>query len=269
MENPDLFEVYGVEKPEEEPQQEAAAETAEETAEEKPKQSPEDNARFAAARRRAEAEFNKKLAAAEKAAADAAIKKAGNVNPYTKQPIQSMEDLEAYQAEHQKRVKEKFLKDSAMSEAEYNEMVNSLPEVKSAQKAKAEAEQIQNESKQAQMRQWVEQEIREVARINPDIQNADDLRNDEQYPQMLELLGRGYGIADAYKLTHFEELSAGKGRQEAINRQGKAHMSRTQARGEGSLTVPASVMRNYRALNPKATDKQIAEHYNRMMQAQE
>ena len=109
-------------------------------------QSAEENARYAAARRKAEQERD---AAIERARADAqaeakrvideAFQGSGLVNPYTKQPIQSKADFDAYKQafEEDQRAKLRRLKSEAEDVKEER-----VKELASLQKEEAEASSI-------------------------------------------------------------------------------------------------------------------------------
>lgn len=238
------------------------------------KQTPEQNAAFAAARRKAEAERD---AAVEKARTDAqeearrtideAFRNSGLVNPYTKQPITSKAEYDEYRQRFDAERKARVLKKSGMSDEEFNEFVNGLPEVKQAKEAQAAAERAQQEANEAQARVKVDEQLKEIGKLNPNIRELKDLAAMEIYPKFYELVKKGNTLVDAYRLANFEALTssaAAATRQAALNNlQGKQHMGQTKERGAGAVSVPAEVKEMYRALNPGATDAEIQAHYNR------
>lgn len=231
----------------------------------KPHQSKKENAKYAAARRKAEQErdaaVQKAREEAERKAAqdmDAVIADMGLENPYTNQPIRTKAEYDAYKATHAEREHAQRLRDMDMTEDQYQEYVDELPEVK-------EAKRITEETRQAQMKARVEQEIREVSKLNPAIQSAEDLARDEKYDEILERIKEtGVSIVDAYRLAHYDDLTSRRGRQQAINSAGKSHMTSTKSRGEGGLSVPSEELDWYRQLNPGASEEQIARHYNKV-----
>ena len=84
---------------------------------------------------------------------------------------------------------------------------------------------------------------------------------------MLQMIQNNYRLVDAYKLAHIDDLTSRKGRQQAINRQGKAHMTSTQSRGgEGPLNVPADELDMFHKLCPGLSDDRIANFYNKQIQ---
>ncbi len=285
--------------PAEEETQDTSAEDAQETAEdgeehsETGKQTPEKypqgagrirnaaepqtaahNAQFAAARRKAEAERD---AAVEKARTDAqeearrtideAFKNSGLVNPYTKKPITSKAEYDEYRQRFDAERKARVLKKSGMSDEEFDAFVNDLPEVKQAKEAQQAAERARQEANEAQARVKVDEQLKEIGRLNPNIRELKDLAAMETYPKFYELVKKGNTLVDAYRLANFEALTssaAAATRQAAINNlQGKQHMGQTKERGAGAMSVPAEVKEMYRALNPGATDAEIQAHYNR------
>ena len=265
------------ETPEDVHEPETEAENGSDTeteAEGKAKQSRGKNAKYAAARREAEAERDKIIAERDQAIADAVAKAKAEArdellaeikldDPYKKQPITNDAELKEYQAKHAEKQHEKLLRTTGQTEEQYQAMVENLPEVQEAKRKAAEAERVLEERKQADMKAWVERELAEVGKYNPAIRTAEDLAKDDQYQAILSYVDKGLSISDAYKMAHFDDLSTRKGRQQAINQAGKAHMTSTKSRGEGPMEVPSDEFDWYRTLNPKATKEQIAKHYQR------
>lgn len=238
------------------------------------RQTPEQNAAFAAARRKAEAERD---AAVEKARTDAqeearrtideAFRNSGLVNPYTKQPITSKAEYDAYRQRYDAERKASLLKKSGMSDAEFSAFIDGLPEVQQAKAAQRAAEQARRAAMETQAKLRTEEELKEIGKLDPNIRELKDLTAMETYPRFLELVRRGNTLLDAYRLANLDALTSGAAaatRQAAINAvQSKRHMGQTKERGTGALRVPEDVRAMYRALNPGATDAEIQAHYNR------
>ena len=238
------------------------------------RQTPEQNAAFAAARRKAEAERD---AAVEKARTDAreearrtideAFRNSGLVNPYTKQPITSKAEYDEYRQRYDAERKASLLKKSGMSDAEFSAFIDGLPEVQQAKAAQRAAEQARRAAMETQAKLRTEEELKEIGKLNPNIRELKDLTAMETYPRFLELVRRGNTLLDAYRLANLDALASGAAaatRQAAINAvQSKRHMDRTKERGTGAMRVPEDVKAMYRALNPGATDAEIQAHYNR------
>lgn len=249
-------------------------EPAEGGKERRERQTPEQNAAFAAARRKAEAERD---AAVEKARTDAqeearrtideAFRNSGLVNPYTKQPITSKAEYDAYRQRYDAERKASLLKKSGMSDAEFSAFIDGLPEVQQAKAAQRAAEQARRAAMETQAKLRTEEELKEIGKLDPNIRELKDLTAMETYPRFLELVRRGNTLLDAYRLANLDALTSGAAaatRQAAINAvQSKQHMGQTKERGTGALRVPEDVRAMYRALNPGATDAEIQAHYNR------
>ena len=108
----------------------------------------------------------------------------------------------------------------------------------------------------------VDEQLKEIGKLNPNIRELKDLAAMETYPKFYELVKKGNTLVDAYRLANFEALTSSAAA--ALNNlQGKQHMGQTKERGAGAVSVPAEVKEMYRALNPGATDAEIQAHYNR------
>jgi len=235
-------------------------------------QNAEQNAKFAAARRKAEAERD---AAVEKAKAEAqaeaarvineAFKNSGLVNPYTKQPITSKEEYDAYRQRYEAERKKAMMRKSGMSDADFDAFVQNLPEVREAREAKEQAEQAKREAQQAAAKVKVDEQLKEIGALDPSIRSMEDLAKMPTYAKFYELVKKGNTLTDAFKLANYDALTKGAAagaRQAALNAaQGKQHMGQTQTRGAGAVSVPAEVMEQYRAFNPDATEAEIRAHY--------
>lgn len=238
------------------------------------KQTPEQNAKFAAARRKAEAERDAAIAKARQDAQaeaqrtiDEAFRTSGLTNPYTKKPITSKAEYDEYRARLEADRKARLLKKSGMSDEEFQQFVQGLPEVKQAKEAQAAAETAARQAREQQAKLKVEEQLKEISALDPTIQELKDLAKMETYPKFYELVKRGNTLTDAFKLANYEALTgraAAASRQAAINSaQGKQHLSSTTQRGAGAVSVPADVKAEYLAFNPDATDAEIQQHYNR------
>lgn len=140
---------------------EAGAESAEQPA-------PEDtqdaytNAQFAAARRRAEAEFQERLQREK----DNLIREtyAGQVNPYTGKPITNEADLNEYKRQAQ----EEQLKQAGLDPKVLHEIVENNPAVKQARELTARLQQQEGEIA-------LSREMQEIAKLDPAVKSVADL----------------------------------------------------------------------------------------------
>lgn len=237
-------------------------------------QTPEERAKYAAARRKAEAERDAAVQEAERKAMekarafmDNAFAGAGLVNPYTKQPIKTMAEYEAFEKQRQQAQQQSFMKANNMSEEQYKQFVQSLPEVQEANQVKAQAEEQTRAAKEQQAKARLEEEVKTIGKLDPAIKDLDSLIKDPSYPEVYKLVQKGYALSDAYKVVNFDRIgqrSAAAATQQAMNSAaGKAHLTPTGARGAGAPSVPADVMKMYKAFMPNASEDEIRKHYAR------
>ncbi len=227
------------------------------------KQSAEENAKYAAARRKAEQERDAAIAQARAEAQrsiDDSIRALNIENPYTGRTIQSKAEYDAYLRQQAAEKRTQVAESAGMSEQEFDSFISNLPQVQDYRRA-AEA------ARQQQQRMVLEEQIQEIAKLDPSISTVQDLMERPEYKQVYNLVRKGNSIVDAFKLVYFDKLTASAGnagRQAALNAAGsKEHLQPTTARGAGSLTVPADVKAMYKSMMPDATDAEIQEHYNK------
>lgn len=257
----------------EEVQEPAAPAADEETQEEAPKKTEQD-AKFAAARRKAERDAE--IAKIRQEAQEEANQKfeqffanSGLVNPYTRQPIRSKAEYDAYRVQYEAEQKASLLKKSGMSDAEFQAFVSGLPEVRQAREAQAKAEAAERDVRAEQAKLKVAEQLKEIQAIDPNIKELKDLAKLDTYSQLYDMVKRGYSIADAYRLSNFDALTqkaAEASRQAAMNAaKSKEHLNPTVQRGAGAVTVPEDVKAEYLAFNPGATEAEIQKHYQKYM----
>ena len=235
-------------------------------------QSPAERAKYAAARRKAEAERDAAVQEAERKAMekarafmDSAFAGAGLINPYTKQPIRTMAEYEAFDRQRQSEQQKAFMRANNMTEQQYQTFVENLPEVKAARDMKAQAEAAERQARESQARANLEAEVREIGKLDPAVKDLESLTKDPSYPEVYKLVQRGYSLANAWKVVNFDRLqqrgTAAAARQVMNGVAGKSHLTRTGARGEGAASVPADVMKIYKSFMPNASEAEIRQHY--------
>lgn len=238
----------------------------------------EKDARFAAARRRAEADRDAAIAKARanveaqaQKSIDQFFRDSGLVNPFTHAPITTRDEYTAYRQQYMEQQKQNMLQRTGMSQEEYKAFVDNLPEVRAAREAKAAADQAAMEAREQQARSKVEAQLKEIQGMDPAIKTLQDLSKMETYPKLYDMVKRGYSIVDAYKLANYDTLTnraAEASRKAAVTAvQSKQHLTTTKSRGDGAVSVPDSVLEEYRVLNPGASREEIQKHYQRYMQS--
>ena len=230
------------------------------------------------ARRRAEADRDAAIAKARadveaqaQKSIDQFFRNSGLVNPFTKAPITTRDEYTAYRQQYMEQQKQNMLQRTGMSQEEYKAFVDNLPEVRAAREAKAAADQAAMEAREQQARSKVEAQLKEIQGMDPSIKTLQDLSKMETYPKLYDMVKRGYSIVDAYKLANYDALTnraAEASRKAAVTAvQSKQHLTTTKSRGDGAVSVPESVLEEYRVLNPGASREEIQKHYQRYMQS--
>lgn len=222
-------------------------------------QSAEDNARFAAARRRAEAQFNQRIAAERQAAKDEVIRQMyeGQLDPYTNKPITSEADLQAYQQAYHRDQMQQAGIDPAM----LDQMIANNPTVK-------QAEEVLNRVQMEEGERQMNAAIQEISRLDPSITDVAALANHPNAPVFNEYVNRGYSLVDAFRLANFDQLTgkrAAAAKQQAMNNvNGKSHLTNTTGDAGGDdVVVDDTTMQWYRAAFPKWTKQQIIADYKK------
>lgn len=233
----------------------------------------EEQRRENAARRRREEQQAAVNAAvkAEREKTDAQIKDMlaglGLKDPVSGKPISTMEELGEYQRQMSLKKLEADLAAGKLSKEGLDAAISNHPVVREAQQARQAQLEAQKQEQQQKFQEKVQAEIAEIQKMNPAIGSVEDLLNLPNAKEFYAAVQRVGNLADAYKLVHFNQLvnqQAEQVRQQAqVNARGKEHLTPTQSRGEGSVSVPADVMANYRRIMPNATEAQILAHYQK------
>lgn len=251
--------------------QEGPAEDAQEAGENEPEvaepakaQGKEKNARYAAARRKAEAERD---AAVQKARdeADGLLKDvlaaSGLTDPFTGKAVTTREEFEQYRKSQANEKRRSIQRKAGMSDAEFDGFIESLPEVQAAKQAQAAAEKAAQETRQAQAQARIDEEIAEIGKLNPEIKALADLTKRPEYGEIYSKVQRGYTLLDAYKLANLDALTSRAreaGKQQARNAaDGKTHMGKTKSRGAGDVELTQEELAQFRIFNPAATEDEV------------
>lgn len=236
-----------------------------------PQQTAEENAQFAAIRRRERDNARRELEAERRKDAEmlnalnqqAAALCNGAVNPNTGAPITNVyEYFEALQA--QRRMdQERELQQKGVDPRLIDQRVASHPAVLQAQHYAQQIKEMEQEKE-------IINAIEEIGKLDPNVKTAEDLYNAPYRQEIIEYSRQhNVSLLDAYKLTQFDSLLASRddsSRQKAINQmKGKSHLpSQTQsiATENDDIEVPASIMASQKA--DGKTEKEIRESYRRI-----
>ncbi len=229
-----------------------------ETTEEQPEL--DRNAIYADARRRAEAEAKRKQAAVD---AEYAERFKDYKNPITGQPIKSAKDyFDALTAQEQLQTK-KTLADNGIDPNLIEKAVNNSPAVKAANLVIAE-------QRVEKVKSYIEEQVREVGKIDPDIRSAQDIEKSDRYPEILNYVNNNrLSIVDAYKLVYSDKLNEKKteaAKQQAINNaKSQSHLKATESgagSGDNLVNIPEKQLAQWREFFPDKSDKELRELFN-------
>lgn len=221
-------------------------------------QSAEDNARYAAIRRRAEEDARRKYESElGQMNQQIAAMCRGITHPVTGQPITNVRDYVEALAIQQRQASEQELQEKGVDPSVINRMIETNPVVMQAQ-------QVLESAKMAQANSALQNDLAELSKIDPSIKSLDDLAALPTFPQMLDFIARyeGTSIIDAYKVFNYGN-STQTARQQAINQmRGKDHLSTQTGIAQSDdefVEVPAEIMARYKAEGK--TEKQIRSLY--------
>lgn len=235
-------------------------------------QGADDNARFAAARRKAEAEKNaeiERVRAEAQAEINAVYRGLGMMNPYTGKLIETKDDYEAYLDAQGAEQRRQTIEQYGMSDSEYDTFISNHPEVRKARAMIAEMEAERERQRQAEAEKAFQAQVAEIGKLDESIKSIEDLQSMDNYSDFYALVQKGYSLVDAYKLANFEKMTqktVTAEKQKAVNlANSKSHLNATKMSGAGVVAVPDSVKAQYRALNPGITDSEIQSHYEKFV----
>ena len=241
-----------------EAESEETGETEESRNAEPPEQSAEENARYAAIRRRAEEDARRKYESElGQMNQQIAAMCRGITHPVTGQPITNVRDYVEALAIQQRQASEQELQDKGVDPSVINRMIETNPVVMQAQ-------QVLESAKVAQANSALQNDLAELSKIDPSIKSIEDLAALPTFPQMLEFIAKyeGTSIIDAYKVYNYGN-STQTARQQAINQmRGKDHLSTQTGIAQSDdefVEVPAEIMARYKAEGK--TEKQIRSLY--------
>jgi len=261
----------GAEGPADGPEGQGGADGAEEDNDDaedaKKQQSREERRAHAAARRRAE----------QQAAVDAALKEqgekmaaewkaffesAGLKNTITGEPITTKEEFDTWSKSFKQQKLESDLKAGKLTQESLNEAISENPVVKQAAEIVAAHEREQAAAEQEKMQRAIDEQIRKIHALEPDVNSVEDLLKLPESEAFYENVKRGMSFYDAYLIStreRREKALVEAARTQALTGQrGKDHLAgAAAARGAGGKIVTSEELARFRVFNPTATDEEI------------
>ena len=257
----DVEESEAVEPTEEETTEAESEETGEiDGAAEPQEQSAEDNARFAAIRRRAEEDARRKYESKEMARNQAIMALCeGATHPVTGQPVSNIDEYIDALRTQQRMAQEQELRDKGVDPSIIDRAVANNPIVRQSQQV---IEQYQMMNAQYAL----QNDLAELMKLDPSIKSAKDLNDLPELPEILERVQkRDESLVEAYKIVTYGKTNDAA-RQQAINQmRGKSHLA-SQPTGVATendeVEVPPEIMKSWKAEGK--TEKQIRETYKKV-----
>ena len=215
------------------------------------------NAQFAAARRRAEAEFKAEL---ERRDAEYARRFKDVVNPITGLPIKSEKDyFEALDAQETLRLNEQ-VQSAGIDPSVIEQMIARSPMV-------AQANMILETQRRNEADRLIAEGIAEISKIDPDIKSLQDIPQ-EQMPRIIERVKAGLSLSDAYKIENMDKLigkSNDAATQRAINNaKNKNHLNTHSgiSDNENLQEIPSEALEAWKMAYPELSYKELRKKYN-------
>lgn len=215
------------------------------------------NAQFAAARRRAEAEFKAEL---ERRDAEYARRFGNIVNPITGLPIKSEKDyFEALDAQETLRLNEQ-VQSAGIDPSVIEQMIARSPMV-------AQANMILETQRRNEADRLIAEGVAEISKIDPDIKSLQDIPQ-EQMPRIIERVKAGLSLSDAYKIENMDKLigkSNDAATQRAINNaKNKNHLNTHSgiSDNENLQEIPSEALEAWKMAYPELSYKELRKKYN-------
>lgn len=253
-------EVEATAEPQEETETESE-ETVEQNGDDEPhEQTAEENARYAAIRRRAEEDarrrYDNQLNGLNQ---QVAAMCQGVTHPTTGQPITNVHDYLDALAIQQRQANEQELQEKGVDPQIIERMIASNPVVMQAQ-------QVIEQNKMMNADAQLQRDFAEITKYDSSIKSMQDLANLPNFPEILARVERGASLVDAYKMVNFDNFmqhTNEAARQQAINQmRGKDHLatqSQNVATEDDMVDVPKDIMARWK--EDGKTEKQIRELY--------
>ena len=235
-------------------------------------QSAEDNAKFAAARRKAEKERDDAIAKMKEdhiKEMDEMFRGFNIQNPYTGKMVESRADFEAYINQHAEEQRKEIQEETGISDADIDKLVESHPKYQKAMLAEREAAQAKEAADKARLDSFLDDAVKEIGKLDPDIKSKEDLFGHSSFKDVDALVRRGYSLPDAYEKVNREAIRARERsaweQQIRNSMNGRSHLDSNAPHGDGGIQVPADIMNEIRMLNPNMSDAEITKWYAKDM----
>lgn len=231
---------------------------------EKKEQTKEERARHAQERRRAEtAEAVRIAREEERRKADAeliqTLRDAGLMEGTDGESVKTREDVERYLQTRQRRELDEKLENGTATAADFERLLD--------QKAAAERRRAQEEQERQNFLTSIEGEMEEVRKLRPDVKTIADFGKLDKAREFYDLVMQGESYLGAIKKLYGEpqQRQQEMQRQQIVNEiNGMSHLKGAgKTQGTAEVSLSPEELAAYRLLNPRASDKDIRDHYQK------
>lgn len=196
--------------------------------------------------------------------------RAGMKNTFTGEPITNFQQFQEWNRKFEETRLQRELQTGKLTAEGLQQAIGQHPAIQQAQQLIQQEQTRQQEQQRAAEKARIENELAEIAKIDPTIHGVADILKMPTASQFREFVGKGYGFLDAFRLSNMDSIANAKveaAKQEAMNNaRGKDHLRATgNARGTGAASVPPQQMAIFRQMNPKASDADIQKFYNQYL----
>lgn len=229
-------------------------------------QQPDENALYADARRRAEAEANAKYTRQQAEMDNRVASMFGNYrHPVTGQPIRTMNEyLDAIEIQERNKINQQ-MQEAGVDPSIIDRAVANSPLMRQAQVALDHASNLNAQ-------RALDADFAEIMRLDPSLNSVADIQALPNFPDMVAYCARtGASVVDAYKVMNFDRImqaKTGAATQAAINSaKSKGHMAQVGGivNDDGTMDIPAAELQKWKEWYPEKSNKELRSLYNKAM----
>lgn len=220
------------------------------------------NAAFAAARRRAEQHYNQEIANRD---AEYARRFGHLKNPETGQPIRNERDYFAALDAQERLNTQEQLRSQGVDPSVLERIIQNNPTIR-------QAEQVLRQATIEKGNQMLEDQIKEISGFYPEVKSLEDISKMETFRTFDRYVRSGMNLVDAFKLANYDALvgrGAAASRQAAINSaKSTGHLIPVDggANGpEGEVDIPKNELGLWQDIYPGLSYKELKAKYNRTL----
>lgn len=195
---------------------------------------------------------------------------AGQMNPYTGQPINTAADLQLWQQEYQNQNLQAKLQQAGISQEDFDLLLQKSPQMQQAMQLQQQAQQIIQQYQSRDAETFAQKEIQKLRTMYPQcsVQSLADLASTPEGKTALEYWKRGVPLAQAYSAAFASSIAqngAQAAKQQAMNdMNSKGHIAQPSGGSGGGRMMSAEDRAIWKEFFPDATDAQLQEKWSKV-----